>query len=433
MHDGFEDCPSREQRQWIGDAYVETLVNYACFGDTKLTAKLIRQVAQSQMRDGMTQMATPSDISSRWAPYIVDYCLSWIMITGEYILHIGDEAILADVFPSIANAVGWFERHIGRDGLLVDPPGWIFIDWAEVDKRGSSGALNALLVMALRHAVMMAESYGARRLASRWRTLADSIGEVLNARLWDEQRGVYVDALVAGERSRRVSQHTNAALIAAGVPPRERWDAMLDYVMDPARLKVTSTQMFAEPEQVAIDAEHEVVLAQPFFMHFVHRALAAAGRFDQIIANIRERWSPMLDEGGTDTLWEHWHGRDSRCHAWSATPTYDLSREVLGVYPVTPGFARFRVQPQTAGLAWARGVYPSAKGDIPVEWTRGSNSFKIDVDVPDCSEAEVVLPVSARAVRVNGAEANDVMWGIDRLARLALGPGRWTVEALMEK
>jgi hypothetical protein len=36
-------------------------------------------------------------------------------------------------------------------------------------------------------------------------------------------------------------------------------------------------------------------------------------------------------------------------------------------------------------------------------------------------------------VRVNGAEANDVMWGIDRLARLALGPGRWTVEALMEK
>ena len=72
------------------------------------------------------------------------------------------------------------------------------------------------------------------------------------------------------------------------------------------------------------------------------------------------------------------------------------------------------------------------KGDIAIDWTRNTSSFSIDVGVPDGSEAEVVLPPGARAARVNGAEAH-VMWGADRLARLALWPGRWTVEASMEE
>ena len=50
MHDGYEDCPSREQRQWVGDAYVEALVNFAAFGDTAPRAKRLVRQAQSQRR-----------------------------------------------------------------------------------------------------------------------------------------------------------------------------------------------------------------------------------------------------------------------------------------------------------------------------------------------------------------------------------------------
>ena len=32
MHDAWEDCPSREQRQWLGDVTVENLVGHAAFG-----------------------------------------------------------------------------------------------------------------------------------------------------------------------------------------------------------------------------------------------------------------------------------------------------------------------------------------------------------------------------------------------------------------
>ncbi len=390
MQDGFEDCPSREQRQWVGDAYVESLVNYACFGDAQLTAKLIRQVAQSQRRDGMTQMATPSDMSARWPLYIVDYCLSWIMTIAAYVLHTGDDAIVTGVFPEVVRAVAWFERHVGGDDLLVEPPGWIFIDWAEVDKRGACAALNALLVAALYNAAAMADHEHAAAHAARWRALAARIVGALNARLWDEARGVYVDALVAGEQSRRVSQHANAAMIMAGVAPPERWARMLDYILDAARLVETSTEMLVQP--AAFDEERNVVLAQPFFSHFVHRALALAGRHDAIVENIRARWLPMLDADGTETLWEHWHGRESRCHAWSATPVYDLSREVVGVRPLAPGYASFSVEPYTAGLAWAEGRYPSPRGDIGVAWRIAEGRFVLELDVPPGSEARVVLP-----------------------------------------
>ena len=127
---------------------------------------------------------------------------------------------------------------------------------------------------------------------------------------------------------------------------------MLDYMMDDSRIVATSTGP-GQGAVVEIDEERQVVLAQPFFSHFVHRALAAAGRHDAIVENIRKRWAPMLADGD-GTLWEHWHGEESRCHAWSATPVYDLSTEVLGVKPLAPGYGAFgsnHIRPGLTGRA----------------------------------------------------------------------------------
>jgi len=417
MQDGFEDCPSREQRQWVGDAYVESLVNYACFGDGRLVAKLLRQVAQSQRRDGMTQMATPGDLAAASGLYIVDYCLLWVMTIGAHAWHTGDAAIVGELFPAVARAVAWFERHIGEDGLLYEPPGWIFIDWAEVDRRGASTALNALLIAALREAAAMATQAGDGGRAARWCALAEKAADAADRLLWDERRGVYVDALLADGPVRRVSQQSNAAMIAAGVAPPERWARMLDYVTDAARVVATSTGFGGA---MALDEERQVVLAQPYFTHFVHRALAAAGRHEAIVENIRERWAPMLGAGGGGTFWEHWHGQESRCHAWSTTPVHDLSREVLGVSPAAPGYAAVRIEPHPCGLAWARGRYPTPRGEIEVSWRRDGGEFALDVTVPDGATAETVLPAGAADVRVDGRPGG---------SPAALGAGRHALVA----
>jgi len=426
MHDGYEDCPSREQRQWVGDAYVEMLVDFAAFGDPRLAAKLLRQVAQSQRADGMTQMATPGD-APRWGIFITDYCFSWIMTLGEYARYSGDTSLAKELFPAVARALAWFEPYLDQDGLLNDVPGWIFIDWAEVDRRGQCTALNALYYASLQHAAVLARLAGAPALALHYRAIARAVRDALNARLWDEARGVYVDACVEGVQSRRVSQQANAACIALGLAPRPRWPRMLAYVLDESRLKATSTEL-GGPDTASFDEEHDVVLAQPFFMHFMHRALAAAGRHHDLLDNLRRRWGAML-EAGSSTFWEHWHGEESQCHAWSSTPTFDLSTEVLGVRPLAPGFASFAVEPHPAGLDWARGVFPSPAGDITVAWEHGEGSFRLEVEVPSGCRARVLIPPPARG-RYDRVEANGTpVWadGVphpNRLGIAAAGAGR---------
>src|SRR5207253_1702804 len=85
------------------------------------------------------------------------------------------------------------------------------------------------------------------------------------------------------------------------------------------------------PDDGKFDPERHVVLAQPFFSHFVHQAVVRAGRRD-LLADLCRRWQEQLDRGNA-TFEEYWDappGASSRCHAWSATPTYDLAAHLLG-------------------------------------------------------------------------------------------------------
>jgi hypothetical protein len=198
---------------------------------------------------------------------------------------------------------------------------------------------------------------------------------------------------------------------------------MLAYVLDESRLKATSTELGGF-DTASFDEEHDVVLAQPFFMHFMHRALVAAGRHRDLLDNIRRRWGAML-EAGSSTFWELWRADlslstpdtdASQCHAFSATPTFDLSTEVLGVRPLAPGFALFAVEPHTAGLDWARGAFPSPAGDITVAWEQAEGSFRLEVEVPSGCRARIAIPPPTRG-RWGRVESNGMPVWADGAAR----------------
>ncbi len=405
MHDGYVDCPSREQRQWM-DAYVDARINYAAFGDAKLAAQLLRQIAQSQRPDGLTMMAAPGDFSLSGFTNIPDFCLYWIMMIADYVFYTGDARLVNELFPSVVKAIRWFENQLNDEDLLTDVPHWVFVDWAELDKHGQVTGLNAHFVAALRAAVRLAHIAQYPREAAWFGSLADRIASAINDLLWDERRGVYADARQQGRLSRRISQQANAATIAYGVAPRDRWDRIFDTILNEEKLVLTRWAS-REVEPVPFDENRNVVLAQPFFMHFVHRAMRQAGRCTSIVENIRKRWAAMLATGDS-TFWETWQLESitSKCHAWSATPTFDLSTDVLGVSPLEQGFRRIRIAPQPAGLAWARGKYPTPHGAVIVEWKSHSSGFELDVEVPMGCEAEITCPLSSGWRMVDGMDTS---------------------------
>jgi hypothetical protein len=195
---------------------------------------------------------------------------------------------------------------------------------------------------------------------------------------------VYVDTVSAsGARGRRVSQHTNAVAIVSGSAPSERWERMLDVIGDEARLVCTPTP--ADPGDLGrrlasqvpaagdLDEERQVVLAQPFFSHFVHAAAARAGR--DVVPLVR-RWSRFVACGSFPEYWDSPVGRASLCHAWSAVPLHDLATRVLGVRAAAGSLI---VEPHLGDLDWVEGCVSSVHGWVRARVERNGSGW---VDAP---------------------------------------------------
>ncbi len=383
MHDAYVDCPWREQAQWWGDARVEALVNYYTFGDTLLVRRGLRQVAQSQTDDGRIMGVYPTEFP---LGYIPDYFAAWIMSLNDYYWFTGDKSLVCELYPTVTKIMDWYAGHTNPYGLLSDVPGWVFIDWAQVDKQGAITALNCFYYKALRDAAELALVCGLETDREQYLLLAEKLKVAINARLWSESLGAYVDCLTNEGQSTLVSQHSNALAVLYGIADADRAERAMAYVLG--------------------QRDDQVKVGTPFFMHYVLAALYRLGEHHKALEIIRREWGRMLDAGAT-TFWELLTPNWSHCHAWSSMPTHDLIAEYLGVVPTQPGYTEFRVAPVSADLTWAKGTVPTVLGDIEVNWQDIDHQFHLSFTVLEGSKANVRLPKEVGAgssVVINGKE-----------------------------
>ncbi len=387
--DAFIDCPGREQRAWIADSYVQMLVSYVTSPDWRLVRHHLALTSQSRHPSGLLAAAAACDFA-RVGLTTPDYSLHWIRALAAYWRHCGDEQFVRDLRPIAEGIIERYEQQRGGSGLLEDFPGWVFLDWAQVDRDTITGAHDALYAAALD---AYAELPGAHDVAD----LISGIRVAFEA-LWDEDRQVYVDARGTRGVSRRISQHTNGMALLAGIVPGHRVASLVDLVAEPAasplggRLVTTLTPadmrgtpddarrvlrfQFEAPEN--FDEERDVVAAQPWFCRFLHEAYARHDRREHILPSLL-RWQLHPGNGTFQEFWSAEAGQSSRCHGWSASPTYDLTTYVLGVRPVEPGYSRAVVDPLLGPLSQASGRVPTPLGWLSVA-VQGS---EIQLQVPE--------------------------------------------------
>jgi hypothetical protein len=406
MHDAWEDCPSREQRQWLGDATVENLVGHAAFGPSvaALNAKFLLQAAESQRPDGLTQMFAPGDHRTDGL-LIPDWTLQWILNAGDHYRYTGDLKTIDAILPSILKALAWFERLLDAHGLVANMPYWHFMDWAYLGREGEACALNAQLAGSFAAAATLCRAAGWEREAARLTARSAAIAQALDGRHWDERRGAYVDVVdpLSGAQDLKMSQHANAAMALWCNPSASRTARALDRITESKRLTFTFARPIV-PEGDALDPENGVVLANTFYAHFLYDALAARGRLCDALRMMRERFGPMLARGAT-TLWESFEPSASLCHGFSASPTYQLSRRVLGVSPGAPGFETITIAPDLADLVAAEGVVPTPRGDVEVKLVRGGKGFVAQVRAE--KDAKIAFANAPGAELVNAAQSGN--------------------------
>ncbi|WP_169514482.1 alpha-L-rhamnosidase N-terminal domain-containing protein [Actinokineospora enzanensis] len=371
--DAYVDCPTREQRAWIGDAVVHQSVDLLTNPDWSL-AKAYPLLAAAPRPDGMLPMAVVCDFEHHGTSYIPDWALHWVRSVHNLWRWTGDGEVVASLLPVVENLLRWFARYV-RDGLLTDVTGWVLLDWASVQGRGAGAVLNGLWGRALLDFAEMASWLGDEGRA-RW--ARDHHARLCGAyaAFWDESRGAYRDWL----GSPSMSDHASAAAVVGGLVPFGRRDAVLSFLLERGDRVRRAWSFGVMPLMAAMgppapdwDVASEVVEAQPFFRYVVHDAVALLGGS---VGELCRDWAVF--EGAT-TWPETWSG-GSRCHGWSSTPTRDLPMYVLGVSPALPGFDAVRVAPRLGDLSWARGAVPSPHGPITVEVSR--DRVWVDSPVP---------------------------------------------------
>jgi hypothetical protein len=388
--DAFMDCPGREQRAWVADAYVEILVSLVTNPDPRLVQRHLTLTSRSRRADGLLAGAAACDFAHSGLP-TPEYSLHWIRSLAAYWRYRGDEAVVRELRPVADAIIERYERQRGSSGLLEEFSGWVFIDWAQVERDTVIGAHDALYAAALRD---YAELPGAAEVSGLLEASAQAFEQ-----LWDAERHAYVDAIGAQGRGRRISQHTNAAALLSGIVPPDRVARLIERIIDPSsegfgRLVVTAYPgslntpdlipnfQYAAPDN--FDLEHDVVAAQPWFCRFLHEALFLHGRRDLVLESLR-RWPDDAGNGTFQEFWDAESGRTSRCHGWSASPTFDLTSYVLGVRPLSPGYARAIVDPYRDRLGRASGRVPTPLGWLSV----AIEGQSVRLEIPEGMVAEV--------------------------------------------
>ncbi|MCU1469250.1 MAG: hypothetical protein JWQ39_399 [Glaciihabitans sp.] len=378
--DAFTDCPTREQRAWVGDGVVHQLVHLTTNTDWRLARNYIT-LGDSPRGDHMLPMTVVGEIEAGGGVTIPDWALHWVHGVYNLLMFDGATDELLAVLPTVEKILRWYEPYVDERGTISDVPEWDLVDWSSVFSTGRSSILTALWARGLAEYAEICEIVGnaasARWAGAHWARAKEGFED-----FWDEERGSYTDHFLGGQKMPAASQAAGATAIVAGLAPRERWSRIIDVITDPDALVVRSwiggndggydTQKMADQargvQTIDWDVDTEIVLAEPFYSYVIHDAVAQAGRAADLVTLMR-RWSQFLVDG-YDTFGECW-GWGTPVHGWSSTPTRDLVSYVLGIRPEAPGYARALIAPAPGPLTELAGSVPTPYGLVSMQLRDG--------------------------------------------------------------
>ena len=271
-----------------------------------------------------------------------------------------------------------------EDGLLR---AFAIVDWPGAERDGYNDGqaapgdnreigpeintvVNAFYYHALQRMALLAHALKKDGDAREFDAKARQVYDSFNAIFFDATRGIYID----GEGSRHASLHANMFPLAFGLVPADREAKVAGFVQSRGMAcSVYGAQYLLESLFQSGHAEAAVKLMT-----------GKGGR----------GWWHMIDLGSTMTL-EAWDVQFKKNltwnHAWGSAPANIISRFVLGVRPLEPGYHKILVAPQPGTLQWATGKVPTPPGPVLVNVQNGDR-FRLEVTIPAGATAEIALP-----------------------------------------
>ena len=205
-----------------------------------------------------------------------------------------------------------------------------------------------------------------------------------NEKLLDKKRGVYLD----GIGTDHASLHANMFPMAFGLVPEKI---------------IGKISKFIQSRGMACS-----VYGSQFLMDAIYNSNNADYGLDLLSSTSERSWYNMIRVGSTISL-EAWDNKykpnQDWNHAWGATPANIISRKLMGIEPMKPGFRKIRIKPQPAALGDAQIICPTIRGDVQMSFqNRPQQSFSMNLNIPANTIADVYLPfwTKSQKMTMNG-------------------------------
>lgn len=381
----FEDCPYREGALWVADSVVMAKVVYQTFSDPSLVRKSLLQAARIQNEDGSIPGTGPQKNSF----LLPDFCAHWLFGISEYYAYTKDTAFLKEVWPNITKLARWFKQQEDESGLFAkaDRDGmWCFIDWSDdIERKDRVTAVSCFYYKFLITASLLAGELGEQEDQVNYQQKAVMLRRTIRDLLRVPQTTIYADCMTEHGLSSSITAQTNFAAAWSGIMEKaEVADFVQNYYLSERLPRIRGA----------------------FFYHIVLETLFENGFTEEAIRLVRNYWGDMLDRGAT-TWWETFdpllpfatipspylghtptYLQDSipvsLCHGWGASPTYLLSKELLGIDVSMSGVGAVSLNPAVVeGVEWTEGSVIIQQGEIRAGWKRDkAGVYRYEASIP---------------------------------------------------
>ena len=334
--------------------------------------------------------------------------LRWKTLVGL----IGDDHLVSSgrVTPEYMRKLGFGDRDEELRDIVDWPPAQKDTGWklatAEGERDGfvfrpNNTVINALFYRNMEIMAAFAGLLDRPDEALDFRIKALQARRAINEKLFDAERGIYVD----GEGTDHASVHANMFPLAFGLVPAGYERSVGEYI------------------------KSRGMAASVYGAQYLMEALYAAGMQDYALALLTDTtdrsWYNMIRSGSTMAM-EAWDLKYKPNldlnHAWGAVPANIIPRQLWGIQPATPGYGRARIAPQFGALESCSIRVPTLRGAIVGTYRRRGNRKELELTIPATMVAEVdpagLLP---GRVELDGVPAEP------GFATLRLGPGTHTV------
>ena len=368
------DCPTREKLGWGNDAQASTEQFLTNFDSARFLTKWHQDIVDSIREDGAIPSIIPSPGFGYTGMHTGPNCAGVLYeIPWRIYEYTGDKNLMCKHLPEMRTYLAYLRSRENADGLI----GFGLPDWAS-----PAGYSNSSTPKECSDTLLYIKFLKITRLA------AELAGEDASDLEQEQARITKVFVSHYFEEDGTMNCDSQTALSMA---------YMLDVSPD--------QEVIARQLVDAVERENRHLSCGMLGVQYLYDALEKIGRSDLTYALITAvdfpSFSYWIDERKATTLCENFKFQDSQNHHMFSGFMPWLMKNLGGIRPAAPGFAKCVIKPYFPNnLSYCNAWEDTPLGRVSVDWKRTGEDIEIIISLPEQMEGQ--LEYAGKAYTITG-------------------------------